>query len=510
MTDVNHTDASTDKADSATTSTEDANQTDRLVALALESAELFHDQNDAAFASVSRDGTRQTVQIGSRRSRQWLQREYRARHGRVPGQHAVAGALDALEAIAVLEGPCRATFVRVGQDGGDYYLDLGDSSWRSVAISAAGWRIDKASSVHFRRRATKGGLTEPINGGSINDLRPFVTVDDDDFKLMVGWLLMALHPHGPFPPLVLQGEQGSAKSTTAKMLKALIDPATPTLRSLPTAERDLAIAANGEWVLAFDNLSGMPTRMSDALCRLSTGGGVSARKLYTDDEERVFDLRRPLILNGLDAVITRQDLISRSVIIELPTLAPNERRDERELWEAFDAARPSILGALLDATSGALANAAETYVEGVPRMADFARHVTAAEEALGWTPGTFIDIYGANQTDALAVSLEGDSVATAIMLLLDKTDDERWVGTPTSLHDVLSQQVSLEQKQQRRWPPNAQVLSRRLKLLAPALRERGIHVERTSSGRGHDKERFFEIWRDGAGDAGDANGGGVA
>lgn len=39
------------------------------------------------------------------------------------------------------------------------------------------------------------------------------------------------------------------------------------------------IAANNSWCLAYDDLSHVPPWLSDALCRLSTGGGFATREL---------------------------------------------------------------------------------------------------------------------------------------------------------------------------------------------------------------------------------------
>jgi hypothetical protein len=67
------------------------------------------------------------------------------------------------------------------------------------------------------------------------------------------------------------------------------------------------IAANNGHLLAFDNLSGLPAWLSDALCRLAKGGGFAVRQLYTDDEEVLFRAARPTLMNGIEDVISRLD-----------------------------------------------------------------------------------------------------------------------------------------------------------------------------------------------------------
>ena len=189
-------------------------------------------------------------------------------------------------------------------------------------------------------------LPGPGSGGSIETLRDFLNVSsDDDFVLVVAWLLAALRNRGPYPVLILSGEQGSAKSTFSAVLRALIDPNTAPLRALSREDRDLFIAANNGHVLTFDNVSGLPTWISDTLCRLATGGGFAVRQLYSDQDEVLFDATRPVILNGIEDIVARPDLADRGLFLTLEPIPEDQRQPEGELWAAFEQARPFILGA---------------------------------------------------------------------------------------------------------------------------------------------------------------------
>ena len=195
-------------------------------------------------------------------------------------------------------------------------------------------------------------IDELRNGvpGKIELLRPFLNVQTDaDFILAVSWLLAALRSIGPYPMLVLAGEQGSAKSTCSKTLRDLVDPNSAPLRALSREDRDLFIAANNAHVLAFDNVSHLSPWLSDTLCRLATGGGFAVRQLYTDEDEVVFDATRPVILNGIEDFVSRPDAADRSLLITLEAIREEHRRSEQELRAAFENDLPLILGALLDA-----------------------------------------------------------------------------------------------------------------------------------------------------------------
>jgi hypothetical protein len=182
-------------------------------------------------------------------------------------------------------------------------------------------------------------LPSPEPDGRLDDLRRSVNVETDaDWPLLTTWMLAALRPRGPYPVLCLFGQQGSSKSTVAKMLRTLIDPSTAPVRSEPKEPRDLMIAAANSWILVYDNLSTIPAWLSDGLCCRSTGSGFSTRELYANDEETIFAAMRPVILTSIEDVATRGDLLDRAVLLNLPPIPDARRVQERMLWRDFEAA----------------------------------------------------------------------------------------------------------------------------------------------------------------------------
>src|SRR5499425_1068399 len=313
-------------------------------------SDLFHAAAGTAFADIVIDGHRETWPIRSKRFRAWLRRCYYRATGEAASAAEIRSALDLLEARAQFDGPERAVHVRIAEHAGHIYLDLADEQWRVVEIGPDGWRVIGCPPVHFRRPAGMLPLPVPQQGGSIEVLNAFLNLASrDDFVLIVAWLLAALRSGSPYPLLAISGEQGSAKTVLSKLLKALIDPNAAPARSLSREERELMIAANNGYLLAFDNLSGLPVWLSDALCRLASGGSFAVRRLYTDDEEMLFQAARPVLLNGIEEVISRPDLGDRAIFLTLTPIGDGQRRLESELWREFEVERPRVLGALLDA-----------------------------------------------------------------------------------------------------------------------------------------------------------------
>ena len=430
-------------------------------------------------ATVTVNGHKETWPVSSKGSgpfRNWLRRIFFEKQGKPPGSQALQDAIGVLEAKAQFDGPEYPVFTRVAEHDGKIYIDLANEAWEAVEISPMGWRVISDCPVKFRRSKGMLPLPHPEAGGSIEELRQFLNIpDEDSWRLIVAWLLASLRPKGPYPILLLQGEQGSAKSTTSKVLRALIDPNTAPLRTAPRDERDLMITATNSWVINFDNLSGIPLWLSDALCRLATGGGFSTRTLYENDEETIFSACRPIIANGIDEIASRHDLLDRAIIIHLPPIPEENRKDEAQFWAEFEKARPRIFGALLDAISAGLRNIDSVHIDRLPRMADFAKWITACEEALPWPTGGFMEAYMENREEAIETALEGDIIAVAIKNLLEER--EVWEGTASELLEALELFIDDTTKRSVVWPKNPRALSNRLRRCATFLRQTGIEVE---------------------------------
>jgi hypothetical protein len=466
-------------------------QVEDIIRYAREGAWLFHAPDGTAYAAVEVDGHLETHAVRSIRFRDWILIRFLQQHGRAPNSQLLTDALNTIRAIACYHGPEMPVFVRVAEHEGDVYIDLGNENWDAVRVTREGFEAVPRPPVGFVRKAGFAPLPYPDGEGTVNELRPFLNIGSDgDFMLVAAWAAFSLSPQGPYPVLVLQGEQGSAKSTTVRVLRALVDPAVEPLRALPKNERDLAIAASNAWVLAFDNLSGIRDQLSDALCRLATGGGFATRMLYTDDEEIIFSAKRPIILNGIDDIATRGDLQERSLLVSLPSIPEERRVEEAAFWADFEVAKPRIFGALLDGVSAALRNAEAVHLERKPRMADFAVRATAMEGAFGWESGSFVEVFEANRQEASEALLANEPLADAIKQALHYVENmgaAELCGTATELLNRLGTNVDDDTRRSKAWPRGPQVLSRRLRRLAPALRSIGI--EYTENEEGHAKKK---------------------
>ena len=458
-------------------------QADIMLYLVNQNATLFHTPDGEAYANIIDEGIQKNLSLRSEEFETWLTYLYFIKTQKPIGTSFLKTALRTLYSIAKYHGPEVEVNLRYAYHSGCIYIDLGNKKWEQIQISPGGYKVISGSEspVKFRRDRSMSAMPYPAEKGSLEPLRDILNINSDsDFKLLIGWLIGAITPTGPFPILVLTGEQGTSKSMTTRILKDLIDPSMCATLALPKSERDLAIAANNSWLLPYDNLSSLSGNISDFFCRLSTGGGFRTRSLFTNGQETVFNSIRPIIMNGITDFVTRQDLTDRAIIINLDPIPQNRRMTEKQIKAQWEETKPFVFAALCDALAMSLKNSGSVNLRESPRMADFVHTVTAAEPALGWKNGEFFEVYMENINKVVDIALESDEVAKAVMLMMRQKDE--WTGTATELRATLENFVDDSVRRSRSWPKLVNGLSNRLKRCGTYLRSKGIEIERGKSG----------------------------
>ncbi len=273
--------------------------------------------------------------------RRYLGHRFYSKNNSAAGRSALDEAREQLEAAALYEGQERQVFLRVAEHGGRLYLNMGDSSGRAIEIGAEGWHLTERIPVRFRHEASAAAYPEPIGGGSLDDLKRFLTVKGDGLRIAQGWMIQALRGGGPYAIGAIRGEQGSMKTTTVKILRSLTDPTTGPVMPIPRERESLLVAVHHHHVLAIDNVSALPPWLSDDLAVIASGGSIPLRTKYTDLDELLVHACRPILLNGIEEFATRGDLLDRLWAIDLPVLPDEQKRPEREFWADYERARPA-------------------------------------------------------------------------------------------------------------------------------------------------------------------------
>jgi hypothetical protein len=454
-------------------SSDEASAAEHLVRAIRASGVLFHDPDGVAYIAFDCDDHRETWPLDSRGFREWAARFAYAELNLPVREQTLRDVMLTLSGIAKFEGECHPVHLRVARFGGGYLLDLCNDRWQAVHVTATGWRVLDNSPLHFIRREAMRPLPLPQRDGDLGGLWPLLNICPADRNLLLAWLLETLRADTPYPVLEFCGEQGSAKSTTQEYLRRLIDPNKSNLRSAPKDREAVFVAARNGHVVSFENISHLSPDMQDALCVLATGGGFATRRFYSNEDESIIEVCRPVMLNGISAAATAQDLVDRTLHFDLEPVT--ERRTEAELEAAFEATAAGILGALLDLFARALAELPHIRLLALPRMADFALFGAAVYRAVGRTEAAFLADYTASRRESILRTLDGSPVAVAIQSFLTV----RPAGIVAPVKEIM-EAVSVHKPQGEAWPKSPKGFADAMRRAATALRTIGIEVKRES------------------------------
>jgi hypothetical protein len=441
--------------------------------------ELFHNQEGKAFSVAVIGGHQEIFEIAGLSFKRWLQNRFYSAYNKGISTHIFKEIVSILEAKAHCIGEQKVTSIRIATIGENIYIDLCNKKRQCVEIRANGWSILDRSPVMFVRKERMLELPLPQLDGDISLLEKYLNIYSNDFPLIVAWILGALRGRPPYPILIFQGGQGSGKSTNTEILRKLIDPSDVLLRGELNDERDLVASIVSGYVFVMDNTSSIKPSMADTLCRLSTGGGFSRRKMFTDSDEMLIKLSNPIIINGICSLPDRPDLLERSIILELPTITSN-RQCHQEIMEAFEKDLPLILGGFYTVLSKAIQIRPNIQLKNPPRMADFGYFVAAAEKAMDWPEDSILKCLESNQQDLAENSIESNTFISAILEFMKVRIE--FSGTAQELLDEVNRVFQNNSYRQcPDWPRTPHKVGQLLSRYSPYLKRMGYAIIRTKS-----------------------------
>ncbi|MFZ5616214.1 MAG: hypothetical protein ACOZAA_02675 [Pseudomonadota bacterium] len=450
--------------------------------------EFFADANLRRYAKVPVGKTRKILPLESQQFSEYIRRAVYQSDGTVLAEHKLKELVSLFSAKASYDGDARRVYIRTAPiDHADplkgIEIDLGDEDGQCVRITADEFTVCQPS-VEFLRPSNYLTLPIPAPGGDIRRIFDYVNVEGDSNQIaLITFLIASLYPTGPYPMLVLTGQEGSGKSVATELIAKTIDPRTGTQRSMPQSERDIAIAAMRAHLLTYDNLSDLKWDVSDTLCRISTGATIEVRKLYSDADVFEMTFMKPLLLNSIIDLVSRPDLAQRTFILELTPITPSKRRLRSELEKTFADDSAHIFGGICRALHTAMAEYRKTKVLMPPRMADAAKIAAAASSSFNSTPNEVVKALNEVQNNQKKVLASEDAVCRAIKAFLRS---QIWEGDATTLYGELTQQVnSALTPRPPNWPKDVATFSKHLKRQHENLKGIGIIVtnSRDSDGR---------------------------
>jgi hypothetical protein len=382
-----------------------------------------------------------------------------------------------------------AQSVRVAgsNDSSKIYYCLNNASNNAVEISENGWNVVNEP-PYFRRFDHVAEQVYPDKNGNFKKIEEFINLDNEEEKnLLLVWIIAQFIPDIEKPLLAIHGPQGSAKSTLSSIIRMLVDPSRLMLVTFPTTTNELAQNLYQNYLPVYDNISKISNSQSDTLCRAVTGGGIQKRKLYTDDKTITWSFKRGLIINGIDHVLNRPDLLERSISIKTKRVTGSFKPKE-EIFEKYKRNLPEVLGGVFEIIFKVLALKATNPMTAsrYPRMAEFAQWGFYIAEALEIGGEAFISAYENNiNTHNKNVVLE-NPITLSLIKLLEEEPEKKWNGSMKSLLESLNKvRVSLgHEVTPKGWPLDPSHLSRELNKFMVNLEGVGVYYENKRTNEG--------------------------
>jgi predicted RNA-binding protein with TRAM domain len=361
------------------------------------------------------------------------------------------------------------------------------------------WQIkDVDASILFARHKQVAQVLPDRNyePGVFDKFVGLTNVKDDKDKLLLKVYTISLFvPDITHAMLIVHGEQGAAKSLLQRLIKELVDPSRPVLLTIHANRDEFVQQLSHNYVAYYDNVKTVPKWLADEACKAVTGIGQTKRKLYTNDEDIVYEYKRCLGFSGINICLTEPDALDRSILIELMRIPRDKGKLESQILSEFEELKPKVLGCILDVLVRALQIKANLQLNDLPRMADFALWGEAISEAMGNKPLVFLNAYYESIGLQNIEAIESHPLAHAITKYFEVYGESQELkGSPMDILEVLEvfaekYKINTDSKL---WPKSPNALSRRLNQIRSNLLE-GLEIEvtisRTTTAKNKDKNK---------------------
>jgi len=447
---------------------------------------IFCNQTGEGFAFVQKGNSGETYALDSEAFIELVSGNYFDNNDETISVSSIVNALRVLKHKASKKERI-FLFNRVGKKEDKLLYDLTNSSCEMVVITKEGWKIEAIDSPIFKREKHQVPQEIPkfVGGEKLSQLFGIFNFDKENKLLCMVWLVSAFVYKMPHALLIVVGEKGSSKSTFVKLLKKLVDPSVIETISLISNQNEFAQQLAHNYFVALDNISYLSPEISDMICRAITGDAHSKRKLYTNDEDFIYQFLRAISINSINPVVLRTDLLDRALTIKMQRISQEKRKTEKEINAFFDSRVGEVLGEIFEILSKALGKYEGIELTSIPRMADFAIWGEAIAQSMGYAPSEFYDAYKKNLKNQTEDLLSLDPVVAQINSLLEKQNE--WVGIMSELLDILTKDVVENIK----FPKSHSALSRYLNSIKSNLEEMGIIYNPDYRNNGKRKEIYL-------------------
>lgn len=395
------------------------------------------------------------------------------------------------------------------EDENIWYYDMGDSTGRSIRISAEDWEIIDNTPIIFRRYMDVETEQVEPNRNYTNDIFDkmlescFYITNQEIKHLLKVYIIDLFIPNTQKPFQMVYGVQDAGKSFKQELIKTIVDPNPILTHHLVDDLKDLVRILSHNYVVYFDNVSGIPPEVADLFCRGVTGAGLSDRWLYTDEDDRLTRFKRAIGCNGINLGSDRGDLVSRTINTNYEGIKDDQRKDPKEIWKEFESLKPYLLGYIFDILVQVLRKKQEgvtTKVTKFNRMIEFQKDGELISMSMGYEDGQLSKIYDNLVNSQNTDIVENSPTAKAVVYLseIGTFKNRRGIRRDSAtdllylIKDHITQTQKLDVNKLDDVPKKPNKLSNTINRLKPALEKLGVIVNNDPNNK-DSNGRYIEI-----------------
>ncbi len=485
---------------------------------------FFKDQYKDTFVLIKDEETQKTLNIYESEFEQICRDLFYTNYDKIIKKEHIKDALATFEALS-RKNEIKKLTTRVAnrstENGLEIWIDLCNRKQESIKITKNGYTIEKETPPLFRRYEHMKQLSYPkkdsndsndtllstlfpypptffkIEGGegdkrikstslpsvlSLNhfpQLFNFLRIPEEDRLLIIAAIISYFFLGVPYVIIYIHGESGKGKSFGSKAVQCIIDPSTTEILGLPKKAEELLQEIDHRFFVSYDNVGFISDTYSDIFCRVSTGAGISKRKLYTDNSDFYRVIKRPLWFNGISVEITREDMLKRTILSEALPL-DGEAKAERIILAEIEKLAPYIQHDLYTLIAKVIEILPTVKPSKLFRMADYTQIGCAVTEALGYDQELFIKTYEKKLTEQTRELIWNNVVGNVLYDYIFSKSTRTWKETPTKLFKHIKDHAKEEMgiaTNSKGFPKNGAVLSKKINLLIEPFKKIGVNLE---------------------------------
>lgn len=172
-------------------------------------------------------------------------------------------------------------------------------------------------------------------------------------SMITGWVTPEADP----PIVIMSGDPGSGKSTSAVIIKMLVDKGYDGFQDKivpPDNKEEFILNLNQNAAVVFDNTTSIPRNIQNLLSSASTGAKYKTRTLFRTTHTTTTDLKKLMLFTTVQVPSLKTDFKSRIIYCQVEPLSKQAKENSKgkfHLEESFYAVESLLRGSLLKLTA---------------------------------------------------------------------------------------------------------------------------------------------------------------